>query len=249
MEKLQLKIPHRAGIAWERIGKTYNVTTEIVRYIEGRRVVSSEELCDLWGIAIPTLRDYVSKKKMPKHECSEERFVVYDLAEVIAWRNENITPNHGNGILLSRKNELLGLIPEMGDEDGQPTRKVDSLRKAAADADRAEEEALIATLKRKQLEESLIDADDLDIALAELATVYQTTYSNDKKILPVQLKGKTDGEIRKYLDEYYENRMSDLNRLINKSFPNGKASMYEIISVVLERLDEGYTPDELLGKI
>lgn len=252
MEKLQTK--SRAEKAWARAGESYSLTEETIRFIDGRRVVSSEELEKLWGLSTLTIREYVSKKGMPKHPCSKRDFSVFDLAEVISWRAENILPNHGNSILLNAKHEAEGFVPEMSlgagiDTDDQISRRSDSIRKATADADRAEEDAAIAKLKRQQLEGTLIDADDLDIALAELATIYQTTYSNDKKILPVHLKGKTDGEIRKYLDEYYENRMSDLNRLIHKVYPQASLSLHEVTNVIIERLLEGLSPDELIGKL
>jgi hypothetical protein len=250
MEKLQTK--STAEKAWARIGESWPITEEVVRKINGRRVVSSDDLVRLWGIAKSTLNEYVSAKGMPKHPCSAKLFSVFDFAEVVAWRSENIMTDHGNSITVKLKHEAIGFVPEMGagmETDDQLTKRSDMMRKASADADRAEEDAIIARLKREQLEESLIDADDLDIALAELATIYQTTYSNDKKILPVHLKGKTDVEIRKYLDEYYENRMSDLNRLINKSFPNGVTTMYEVILVIMEKIREGSSPDEIIGKL
>lgn len=219
---------------WGKIDPQFTVTEEVIRKINGRRVVNTAELINQWGTSVPTFRRYV-QDGMPQHPASTKGFPVFDLLEATAWRDANVS-NRGARPKVPREHAASG-EPTDGSEVGAAIRKI------IADADRAEEQAKSEALKRKQLEGSLIEADTLDIAQAEMAVVYNALYQNDKKTFPVQLFGKSSAEIREYLDDHYANRMDDLHTLIDKEFPNCQETLYDIIHVVLKQLRNGVPPD------
>ena len=220
---------------WSKLDPAYLVTEEITRFIDGRRVVSSSELMKQWGISNVTLRRYTGLG-MPKHPASSDGFLIFDLLEVGSWRLANIT---------SRGAKPSKPIEDTETDDDYQGELGDTARKVKADADRAVEDALSARLKRQQLEGSLIESDTLDIAQAEMAVVYSTLYQNDKRTFPVQLLGKDSAEIRSYLDDHYANRMEDLQSLMVKEFPSCDATLYDIIHVVLQQLQNGVPPDAI----
>lgn len=220
---------------WNKVDRQYVIEERVTRYIAGRQVISSQELKTAWGISDMTLRRYIGLG-MPKHPASFKDFNIFDILECAAWRDNNIS-DRGAKPGKSRN-------PEDTDEDeGIVSRKM------KADADRAVSEAAISELKHQQLKGSLIEAETLDIAQAEMAVIYQTTYQNDKKTLPIQLEHKSSGEIREYLDSYYQNRMEDLDSLIHKEFPECNESVYEIMEVALKQLNNGVSPDILTFSI
>ena len=219
---------------WRKLDPKYTVTEEVLYSVNGRRVVSSRDLIRAWGVSAPTLNRYVMDG-MPKHPCSLPNFSVFDLAKAGAWRDANV--------------QIRGVHPQIPreqatSEDGESPSEVGAaIRKIIADANRAEEQALSEALKRKQLEGSLIEADTLDIAQAEMAVIYNALYQNDKKTFPVQLFGKTSGEIREYLDDHYANRMEDLHSLIDKEFIGCDETLFDIVHIVLKQLKNGVPPD------
>lgn len=191
------------------------VTTTTIRVIDGRRVLSRSELIEKWGVDARTISRYI-EAGMPMWSESRPHFQIFFLDEVEKWRDINIE-RKGPKATVPRVNEAL---PEEESHQG---------RKVKADADKAVEDAMIAQLKRKQLEGSLIDSETLDLAQAEQAVIYQTLYVNDKKILPVQLESKTASEIRQFLDIHYANRMSDLDKFVNKKWPEGTKHLSDMI--------------------
>lgn len=213
---------------WDLINQTdYPVREEMIRTINGERVVDAAELMEIWGVGQQTLNKYL-KAGMPKHNASIGRMEVFSLDAVKAWRGNTVSSRGTTKEVQAERTD-----------DGPVGMKL------KADADRAVEEAKIAELKRKNLEGSLVSSETLDIAQAELAVTYLTMYVNDKKVLPVQLSHRDSGFIREFLDDYYAKRMDDLEHLVNLKFPHTEETLYEIISLAIDLLRQGVPPDAI----
>ena len=228
---------------WKKIAES-GVSISLKRFIDGREVVSRQELESVFNKGQKTIQRYI-KDGMPIHPASSRSLQIFDLEECISWRDKSVDKTQ------SIKTERLTGEPDASfDDDSDEERpKADMERKLKADADKAEEDAIIARLKREKEEGSLISSQDLDISQAELATVYQTTYVNDKKLLPLQLFGKSKDEMRTYLDSHYSKRMEDLDMLIHKEFPDCDESVYEVMSAVLDGMQNGISPSDIVKKI
>lgn len=257
MKKLQTETESRS---WEKVAETCRVDVELVYRVEGRRIVSRRELRRLWDCSDETIKRYVLKG-MPKSALSMPSFTVFDLAVVDAWRLANIDPRLGPKVTQLRK-ELEANVPtlprgEHSPADGELEEGIPSGKKpltqyaideAIAESERAVENALIAKLKRQQMDGSLIDSETLDIALAEQAVIYTTHYVNDKKLLPIQLENKSRAEIRQFLDQYYANRMTDLRSLIERVFTCDE-TLYDVVQAVLEAFLKGQDPKGVIEAI
>lgn len=221
---------------WEKISTTCDLVVERVYRVDGRHLVTRRDLRRIWNCTDEAIKSYV-KKGMPKSELSITSMSIYDLEVVRAWRDTNVDSKRGRAVSKTKRDLEQGIEPDVPSSEGGGY----AVRQMIAESDKAVENAILAKLKRQELEGSLVESETLDIALAELAVIYVTTYVNDKKLLPIQLKNKSDGDIRKFLDQHYANRISDLDRLITKTF-DCEETMYDIIQAVLTSLANDKTP-------
>lgn len=249
------------------------VQGEVIYRLDGRRLVTRRDLRRIWDCSDETIKKY-TKLGMPKvnleellHEGfersrllkpNEELLVpqqaIYDLANVNAWRDENIDANNGRAAEKKRK-ALLANAPTPADEDLESdTPKLDNgeksyaLREMIAKTTSAEEQATILTLKRKNLEGQLVEAEDLDKAMAEQAILHKTDKINDEKVLPTLLEMKPASEISKILYQHNQERLAHFDKIINKEF-TCEETLYDIIEAVLAKMSLGGSPKEIVEAI
>jgi hypothetical protein len=120
-----------------------------------------------------------------------------------------------------------------------------ALREIIAKTISAEERATMDTLKRKALDGQLVEAEDLDKAMAEQAILHKTDKINDEKVLPTLLEMKSAGDIASILYEHNQERLAHFDKIINKEFTCTE-TLYDIIEVVLTRLSLGESPKEIV---
>jgi hypothetical protein len=238
--------------AWEKldIPEGLAVEAEWVIRIGGRRYVTRRDLTRLWDLADGSLTRYI-QKGLPVSPLSKEKFQVFDYVEVVAWRNENIDLAAGRNAKSNRTtsedhNDLDSENPKMSTEKEKASSL--TMRQMVADTKRSEENALIAELKRKEAEKSLIPSSAAEEALAEQAVIHASNYAQDKKLLPVQIENLPRHDIRAFLDQHYAGRMSDLKSLISKQFECDE-TLYDIVSTTLEALKNGATPKSIVKAI
>ena len=120
-----------------------------------------------------------------------------------------------------------------------------SLKKTVADANKATEDAQISKLKRKQLEESLIDADDVDKSRYEQAIMHKTMLENQEKVFPIILENKTSEEISNLIHEHNNDHLDLLDSQIEQKF-KGDFSNYDVFyEILLLRRNKKNTKDIL----
>lgn len=228
---------------WAKVAETNTVATRIVHYVNGIEIVSADDLMKLWNISDKTIKRYIAQG-IPIAKESMRGFRLFPLEKALEWREIHINKDQsiktvGRKIETADDAEYIKSLIE----------KNNYLRKSQADADKSEEDAIIARLKRQKEEGSLISSEDLDIAQAEQAIMYQSNYMQDKKSLPQELKDKSSGEIKRLLDKFYAKRMDDLNTLINKEFPDCEKSLYDVINECLEQMKLGTSSTELMKRL
>jgi len=230
---------------WKKIEES-NVEITLKRFISDREVVSKQELVGILGKSAKTIQRYISDG-MPVHQASTRAFQIFDIEEIIVWRDKSIDKVKSQKTA-SRQTEMEISISDNG-EDEELVALTDMERKLKADADKAEHDAVIADLKKKKEEGSLISTKELKNTLADLTTVFMTLYMNDKKLLPVQLQNKTTNEMRDYLDLHYAKRIEDLKRYVELEFEGSEQSLHDVIYKILEQLRDGVHIDEILKRI
>lgn len=215
-----------------------NIEVQEKYLIKSREVVTSRYLQKIWGVTDKTIRNYVSDG-MPVREESSPRFKLFDLIECVSWRMTQIDMGKSNvsGTQKkeSNKEEVENLIFEANRD------------KIIADAKKAKHEASIAEIKEKTALGELISVEDVDKVTAEQAMLHKTDIINSEKILPSELENLSKGEIAKKLREYNQDRLDNLNKLIQKDFDCDE-TLYEIVKEVLKELNDN-SPKQIINKI
>lgn len=236
---------------WEELTKGQAATCELVIKVDGRRLVTRRDLRRIWDISPDTVEKY-DKMGMPRHALSKPRMTVYNLEQANAWKTENLSPNLGWAAKRNRERAIEGTldpVDTVSDPAEEPRKDQYALREIIAKTEKSEEDLKLARIKRLQLEESLVPADDLDKAMAEQAILHKTEKINDEKVLPTLLANKEAHEIAELLYGHNVDRLANLDRLVNKVFKDTQYSLYEVVEATLERMQSGVSPESIIGAI
>ena len=224
--------------------------------IDGKLYVNTKFLCAFFSKSEKQIgrwkKDGFPIAKKPKELTF--RGDVFNLQEAQDWVKYNIDKQKSQATQKNKEIEIDDIseeevLEQLANVDQRLLKKLISmdvtLKKTVADANKAEEEAQISKLKRQQLEESLIDADDVDKALYEQAIMHKTKLDNDEKILPILLEMKTQEEIEHILHEHNSDHLDLLDRQIEQKFKNDNSN-YDVFNQVLESRRKGVTPNQLI---
>lgn len=249
-----MKVIHTQAMidTWDKldIPEGLEVEAEWVIRIGGRRYVTRRDLSRLWDLADGSLTRYI-QKGLPVSPLSKDKFQVFDYAEVTEWRNKNIDLAAGRN---AKSNRALPESDDLEDSasDSKPPLEKEkaslTMRQMIADTKRSEENALLAELKRKEAEKSLIPSSAAEEALAEQAVIHASNYAHDKKLLPVQLENLPRHDIRTFLDQHYAGRMSDLKGLMAKQF-DCEDTMLDIVHAAVQAINKGRSPEDIIKVI
>lgn len=236
MRKIQTESEIRA---WEKIAETEKrLEVSYSYFLDGKRLVSRRELCSLWEVTEEAIRAY-HRRGFKKHELSLPKLAIYDLEESEAWRMANVQVNGGNALMKRRAQNTSAEEHE---------EHIDHISFDEADRRKKIVDLKAAQVKLAEAEGRLVDADDLDKAMAEQAIMHRTDKTNDEKVLPILLEGKTASEISQLLHSHNQERLSFYDQIINKEF-SCKETLYDVVEAVLASLSEGIDPATLVGKI
>ena len=215
------------------------------RFINDKEVISKQELMLHMGKNKRTVERYI-KDGMPKSELSTQRFQIFNIKDCESWRDGNIdkTMAMKTDRLISQEN-----IDSASNEDEDDVKvKSDMERKLKADADDSELKVKLNELKLAEAEGRVVDADDLDKAMAEQAIIHKTDKTNDEKILPILLENKSASEIYEILHEHQQERLGMLDSLINKTFKSDE-TLFDIVEVILRKLKDGTEPESIIKRV
>lgn len=182
---------------------------------------------------------------------------VFNLKDAQEWVKYNIDKQKSQATQKNKTIELEDITEEeileqMASMDQRIVKKLilmdSNLKKTVADANKAEEEAQISKLKRLQLEESLIDADDVDKSRYEQAIMHKTMIENQEKIFPIILENKSSDEISKIINEHNNDHMDLLNSQIEQKF-KGDSSNYDIFYEILQARRNKAEPNKIIKAI
>ena len=213
------------------------------RFINNQEVVSRQELIEIWGKSAKTIQRYI-KDGMPQHSNSTRAFQFFNLEEAEAWRNKSID----KVMSIKTLRPTTDITVDINNENQDETPKGDLERKLKADADDAELKVRLNTIKLAEAEGRVVDANDLDRAMSELAIVHKTDKIHDENLLPIILENKDAGEIKTLLQEHNFERLEMLDKIVNKEF-RSMETMYDIVEVVLHQLKDGVEPESLVKRL
>jgi len=231
---------------WKKIAEN-NVKIYLKRFIKNKEVVSRQELVDIWGKSVKTIQRYI-KDGMPIHPESTRVFQFFNLEEVTTWRDRSIDKVMSQKTAKPSTTEIEVNIDVESDGDESLVALDDMSRKLKADADDAELKVKLNTIKLAEAEGRVVDANDLDRAMGELATVHKTDKIHDENLLPILLENKNAGEIKKLLQEHNFERLEMLDKIVNREFKSVE-TMYDVVEVVLQQLRDGVEPESLVKRL
>jgi len=184
----------------ERAFKGYEVKMCGAYMIDGKMVVTETFLAEYFGTHKRSVNIWV-RKGLTKHDLSLPSLNLYDLGETIEWRKKNIS-------VKTNENDII-------DESETP---IDQISKREADRRGSIESYRKTMLTNKELDGSLVRAEDLDRSMAEQAVLHKTYYMDDLELLPVTLEGLNKDQISEFLNEHYSNRIENISSFIKKTF-------------------------------
>jgi len=229
---------------WKKIA-TGNISIILKRFISNKEVVSKQELVELWGKSAKTIQRYV-EKGMPVHPSSTRAFQVFELEEAKVWRDKSVDKVMSLKTEKPKSREIE--VDAETDSEDDAVEQNDLLRKLKADADSAELKVQLETIKLAEAENRVVDANDLDRSMSELAIVHKTDKIHDENLLPILLENKDAGEIKMLLQEHNFERLDMLDKIVNREFKS-KETMYDIVEVVLQKLKDGVEPESLVKRL
>jgi len=232
---------------WKKIEEAGTPLT-LKRFIGDREVISKSELAtkERLDVSSKTIQRNVAKG-MPVHPCSTKLFQVFDWLDVVEWRDKSVDKVMSLKTKKPQTTDIDVNTDDQDDDDEQlPTD--DLSRKLKADADDAELKVKLNTIKLAEAEGRVVDANDLDRAMSELAIVHKTDKINDENILPILLANKSATDIKLQLQKHNAKRLEELDKLVNKEFKSVE-TMYDIVEAVLQSLKQGIEPESIIKRI
>lgn len=233
---------------------------EVRYYIKGRWIGTKKDLEKVFSANTRTITRYITRG-MPEHEQSTKQLKIFDIEECIEWHGRNINKEQAKKVKKNSDNEIDKDEEKYSDEESaiiwdslsakqkrEVTEASAYLRKTVSDANNAEEVYLTNQMKRKNLAGNLVLADDLDRSMAEQAVMHKTDKTNDEKVLPLILANRTQTEIKTILNSHNQKRLKLLGGIVSKEF-NTKETLYDVIEIVLQKLNENNNPKKIKEKI
>ena len=233
---------------WEKV-EDRGVKIILKKFIHGKEVVSIVELEELLGRSKKTITRNINDG-MPIHPEATTYFKFFELDEVMKWRKRNVDATMSATAKAKTTKGMPRLTPQVESPEPPPDLELldDVARKQKADADDAELKVKLNAIKLAEAEGRVVDANDLDKSMAELAIIHKTDKINDENLLPVLLENKDAGEIKQLLREHNFERLEMLTKLVNKEF-KCKETLYDVVEVVLQQLKDGVEPSELIKRV
>ena len=213
------------------------------------RIVQKKELADVLEVKIRQIGNYI-KRGMPISSTGKRGVQNFETEICKNWKVKNIDKVMSTKTKLYKQSKSTEIEIEIDEKntDEDEEVKCDLERKLKADADSAVIKVKLDNLKLAEAEGRVVDANDLDKSMSELAIVHKTDKINDENVLPILLANKTASEIKKQLQKFNTKRLEELDKLINREFKSVE-TLYDIVEVVLCQLKEGIEPESLIKRI
>ena len=232
---------------WKKLADS-GIEIVLKRFIGDQEVVSRQELVTIFSKGDKTIQRYI-KDGMPQHKKSSRAFQIFNLSEAIAWRDKTIDKTMSIKTSKPSTTDIEVDVENQDDNDNESlVLKSDVERKLKADADDSELKVKLNEIKLAEAEGRVVDANDLDRAMSELAIVHKTDKIHDENLLPVLLENKDAGEIKKILQDHNKERLKMLDKIVNKEFKSAE-TLYDIVEATLHQMKDGVEPESIIKRI
>lgn len=231
------------------------ITASEVYFIDKRMLCSKSMIAKALNVTDRSVDGWV-KKGLEYSSLSLPSFRLLDLDYVKEWYLDNIDQktarSRGDVNVVPKPPEVIvSLEDNIADIEGKIQQANDMLQFKSTSIDSAERtekilNALLKTVKLGKESGDLIPKRDTDKVVSEIVAVLIAGYKRDIKALPKECENRPWEEIQAILESTYRNNIEKLHKL---SSMKSKKSMYDVLEVILARLDDGVTVDEMLERI
>lgn len=244
LAKNRTKLEEKELPKWKKIFEGGTIIS-LKRFIANEEVISRQELIELWKKNTKTIQRYI-KDGMPAHPLSSRAFQFFNLEEVTKWRDGSIDKTMSQKTTARPSPSVLDHVEDISTEEVK--QRSDLSRKYTADAENAELTVQLNQMKLDTAKGLLVNAEDLDRAMSELAIVHKTDKIHDENLLPMLLENKDAGEIKKLLQDHNFERLEMLDKIVNKEFKSAE-TLYDIVEATLKQLGDGVEPESIVKRI
>jgi len=225
-------------------------------------IVPSALLAVYFGKNASTVANWKSQKGMATYDIQGKKNR-YELISTIEWKKANIKEKFSP----NRKN--IEIDPEDLDEDFKVELPF-GMQIGTVDLDNSQHLAVLAlhpfgeqirdTLKAREdirqkgtktaeMRKELINMNDVDKSMSEQAIIHKQDLMNSEKSFPTMFANKSKAYINKEYRKFNDKRLGDLDKIIEKTFPNMKSSMYDLISIAQALYVDGVNMDKMVSKL
>jgi hypothetical protein len=182
---------------------------------------------------------------------------VFHIDEAQQWVKENInssksraTARVGKEIEPPKDGNIDETVTDINGKIAQANRLLQLEGTTIDDADRIKKilDGLIQAVKLGEQTKELIPKRDTEKVIVEFVATLIAGYKRDIKILPKDLKQRSEEEIRKILEMTYKTNIEKYKK-IAKSEMLSEDKLYDIIEVALELIQDGASVDKITKRM
>ena len=213
--------------------------------VDSSLLVTVDFLMAYFNVSQRQITNYV-KSGLPKIDSRNDGrggIGLYDINKCIEWRLDNLNKSKQASTEKAKARQ-----EERQKQNAPPSEDIRDMSFEEAERLKKIVDFQIAEVKLAEVEGRLVDANDLDRAMSELAIMHKTDKTNDQDVLTVLLENKSSAEIRELLYSHNEERLEMLDSIINKEFKS-KETLYEIVESILNKLSDGVEPSKIISKV
>ncbi len=199
-----------------------------VCFLEDNLFVSRDFISRMYRVKIRTTQRW----KIPESEVAIGKSKMFNWRDIQAWHDINIKK--------SNLKEIAPLVVEDTKEDDLSLLGIGELerRKKANDV-------ALGNIKIKKELEELIDANDVDKAMAELAITLKSHLTASEKVFPILLENKSASDVKKITTKYNSKILRDLTAIFKREYDCDET----LDDVVLAVLKSKKTPKQIIALI
>ena len=214
----------------EKYSSVNQINSNDIFIIDGNVVVSRKFISIVYGVSLRQITNWSSQWLEADYVADVGKGIkYYNILKLFKLHEENINKTKSNATIQKRSTQKDKNI----DFDD-----IENVDKEEADRLLQIERVKIERLKYAELSGKLIPAEDTDKAMAELGALHLSQYQSDLKILPVILENKSKQEIIKILDEHFESRILDMERIVMKITTSENDTIFSFLHSVISMADK-----------
>lgn len=228
---------------------------------KGVLIVPLSAIAGYFGKVPTTVTNWKGQKGLPVYDMKDKKNR-FDFIPTVEWKRLNVkekfSPNRTDIEIKNKDEEEFKVdLPfgmQIGNIDLDNSQHLGVLAihpygEMIRDTLKTREEIKQKRIKTAEMKKELISVNDVDKSMSEQAIIHKQDIVNSEKSFPTTFANKSKEFINTEYRKFNDKRLKDLDKIINKTFPNMKASMYDLITLATKLYKNGVNMDKMVEKL